>query len=113
MIYRVPVAALLICIGAPVNALSDGDPDTGRRLATEYLCTHCHGPDGNVRSTKFQPVPMLAGQPASYLVKEMQNYASGVREDSSRNARMSEMLRRMSAQDFEDTAAFYATQKRY
>lgn len=56
---------------------------------------------------------MLAGQPTTYLVKEMQNYASGRREDLSKNARMSDLLRKLSDKDIEDLAAFYEAQKRY
>jgi len=56
---------------------------------------------------------MLAGQPASYLVKEMQNYAAGIREDTSRNGRMSSILQSLSAQDFEDIAAYFAAEERY
>jgi cytochrome c553 len=103
----------MICIGLPTDGLADGDPENGRKLATEYSRTHCHGPDGNARSTKFQPGPMLAGQPTSYLLKEMQNYASGQRDDLSKNARMSDLLRKLSDKDIEDLAAFYEAQKRY
>jgi cytochrome c553 len=113
MVSRLGCAVLMMGIGLAADGLADGDPDNGRKLATEFSCAHCHGPDGNARSTRFQPVPMLAGQPTSYLVKEMQNYASGRREDLSRRARMSELLRQLSDTGFEDLAAFYAAQKRY
>ncbi len=69
--------------------------------------------DGNARSTSFRVVPMLAGQPASYLVKEMQNYATGKREDVSEKAAMSAAVKGLSQQDMEDIAAFYEAQARY
>ena len=91
-------------------ASAEGDPKNGKLIAGR--CTLCHG-DGNARSTSYQIVPMLAGQPASYLVKEMQNYAAGIREDTSRNGRMSSILQSLSAQDFEDIAAYFAAEERY
>ena len=113
MISRLGIAVLMIGIGLAADGYADGDPENGRKLATEYSCARCHGPDGNARSTKVQPTPMLAGQPAGYLIKEMQNYASGRRDDMSKNARMSDLLRKLSDKDIEDLAAFYEAQKRY
>lgn len=94
------------------NATAEGDPEKGRDLA-RVNCARCHGEDGNARSTSFQPVPMLAGQPAVYLLQEMRNYASGVREDRSRGGGMTDFLKDLNDQDFEDLAAYYAGQKRY
>ena len=91
---------------------AEGDPARGRDLARTH-CAHCHGVDGNARSTSFQPVPMLAGQPAVYLVQEMKNYLSGARVDSSKNAVMSRELRELSDQAIQDLAAFFEEQKRY
>ncbi|WP_170383950.1 c-type cytochrome [Ruegeria atlantica] len=93
-------------------AFSEGDPENGRNLVRTN-CAHCHGVDGNARSTSFQPVPMLAGQPSVYLVQEMRNYASGAREDNSKNAAMVSKLKELSDQEFQDIAEFFATQKRY
>jgi len=113
VVLRLGIVALIIGIGFAADGFADGDPEQGRKLATEYSCARCHGPDGNARSTRFQPVPMLAGQPATYLVKEMHNYAAGRREDLSKNARMSDLLRKLSDKDIEDLATFYEAQKRY
>ena len=104
------LAALCCSIASPV--LAEGDPDKGRTIARAD-CSHCHGQDGNARSTSRQVVPMLAGQPAAYLVQEMVNYVEGTRVDSSRNTNMTKKLRRLSMQDYEDVAAFYEAQKRY
>ncbi|WP_428687911.1 c-type cytochrome [Roseibium sp.] len=49
------------CAGAGQAAFAEGDPANGRTLAKSSQCSRCHGQDGNVRSTSFQPVPMLAG----------------------------------------------------
>jgi len=106
LIFAVPAAL-------STDALAEGDPDKGRSLAQGSVCTRCHGVDGNARSTSFQVVPMLAGQPAAYLVQEMNNYASGTRVDSSKNGQMAKELRLLNGTDFEDIAAYYEAQKRY
>ena len=112
MPIRALIALALIVFGTPKYVLAEGDPNNGRNLARTN-CARCHGVDGNARSTSFQPVPMLAGQPASYLVQEMRNYLSGSREDSSKGESMTRFLNDLSEQDFEDIAAFYESQKRY
>ena len=94
------------------TARAEGDVAKGRTLA-QTECAHCHGRDGNARSTSRQVVPMLAGQPAAYLVQEMINYAEGIRKEPSRNGNMAKKLKELSVQDFEDIATFYEAQKRY
>lgn len=100
--------SLLLATTCAVSA--EGDPGNGKLLAGR--CTVCHG-DGNARSTSLQVVPMLAGQPASYLVKEMENYTNGTREDTSRKGRMSSILKTLSPQDIQDIAAYFEAQDRY
>jgi len=57
---------------------------------------------------------MLAGQPATYLVEQMKNYAEGMRVSSTKNFDvMVKELRLLSETDFEDIAAYYEAQKRY
>ena len=56
---------------------------------------------------------MLAGQPASYLVQEMQNYVPGARKDSSKGSAMLGFLRELSDEDFQNIAAYFEAQKRY
>jgi cytochrome c553 len=109
----VPCRILTIAILASLAsaAWADGDPVNGRSLAQG--CAHCHGLDGNARSTSLRVVPMLAGQPAAYLVQEMRNYAEGVRADPSKNRSMAKKLQAMSETDFEDIATHYEAQKRY
>ena len=99
-------------VGDTGKARAEGDAAKGRTLA-QTECARCHGRDGNARSTSVQVVPMLAGQPAAYLVQEMLNYAEGIRKDTSRNGNMAKKLQELGTQDFEDIAAFYAAQKRY
>jgi cytochrome c553 len=112
MLIRFGLSLLLICAGLASTASAEPNQENGRVLA-KTNCGHCHGVDGNARSTRFQPVPMLAGQPAIYLVQEMQNYATGTREDKSKRLTMSKKLSSLNHKDFEDIAAYYAAQKRY
>ncbi|WP_106203229.1 c-type cytochrome [Aliiruegeria haliotis] len=99
--------------GFAAEAVAAGDPVNGRQLAVARKCTGCHGMDGNARSTSFRVTPMLAGQPASYLVKEMRNYASGKRIDESEDEQMAKAAAELSPGEMEDIAAFYEAQSRY
>ena len=56
---------------------------------------------------------MLAGQPATYLVKAMKEYKSGARNDFDTWSRMSNLMKGISEQDMADMAAHYAAQKRF
>ncbi len=56
---------------------------------------------------------MLAGQPAGYLVKAINEYKAGTRADFDTWSRMSRRVKGLSDQDIEDIAAHYAAQKRY
>jgi cytochrome c553 len=108
------VSILAVFIGLSTGASADGDLANGRTLAQGSTCTQCHGVDGNARSTSLQPIPMLAGQPAIYLVEQMKNYAEGRRVSSTKNFDlMVKELRLLSEKDFEDIAAYYEAQKRY
>ena len=84
-----------------------------RKLIEKWDCIRCHGLTGNDRSSEDQPTPMLAGQPAGYLVKAMNDYKTGVRANFDDWPKMSKLVRGPSNQDIEDIAAYYETQKRY
>ena len=96
-----------------IEAQADGDPQNGKMLAREWECARCHGLDGNARSIKARPTPMIAGQPEIYLAKEMKNYRDGNRVDPNDWSKMTRMLQDLSDQDIDDLAAYYASQKRY
>ena len=53
--------------------------EEGRRHAV--ICAYCHGPDGN--STKPE-IPNLADQDPTYLLDQLEKFASGRREDYTR-----------------------------
>lgn len=77
-----------------VIAFSGGDG--GARNA----CFTCHGVDG---AGDGQATPRLAGVSRGYLLKQLQDYASGRRDD----AVMTPIAKRLHAEDRRKVAAFY------
>ena len=67
------------------------------------LCAGCHGPDGNSFAATW---PKLAGQHASYLVKQLKEYKAGIRVDPT----MQGMAATLDDQGVEDVAAYFASQ---
>ncbi len=96
----VALAAAMTLWGAA--ALAGGDPVAGAKVAER--CVACHGPDGNGPSPMF---PLLAGQYADYLLKTLEDYRSGERD----NAVMKAFAMQLSDQEMEDVSAFYASQE--
>lgn len=94
--------ALAFALLAPPTAFAKGDVEAGRQKS--QVCQACHGPDGN--GTGDGQYPRIAGQYADYLVKALQDYKSGARE----NAIMAGFVATLSKKDMEDLAAFYAAQ---
>lgn len=112
--------ALLIFLASFTNstAFAEGDYDRGKELAKSWECTECHGLTGNERSAEgsqntYKSVPMLAGQPASYLVRTLNQYKTRARVDDHKASRMSKRAGDLSDQDIEDIAAYFSAQKRY
>jgi cytochrome c553 len=96
-----------ILLGVVVAAAAFGanaaDIDAGKKKATE-VCAACHGADGNSQSADF---PRIAGQHADYLRKAMRDYKTGARKDPV----MSGFANPLSAQEIENLAAYFSTQK--
>lgn len=94
---------LLGVLGAGSSAVyAAGDAAAGQVKAA--ACVACHGADGNSMVPMF---PKLAGQSASYLVKQMSDFQTGVRK----NDMMSPMVLGKTEQDLADIAAYFASQK--
>ncbi len=109
---------IIFCLASSValTAFAEGNYDKGLELAKEWSCTHCHGLTGNDRSANSpgsMSIPMLAGQPASYLVRTMNQYKTRERVDDKQPSRMSERAQALSDQDIEDISVYFSTQKRY
>jgi cytochrome c553 len=79
-----------------------GDPAKGKEIAAG-VCAGCHAADGN---SAIAANPVLAGQHAGYIAKQLADYKSGARK----NAIMTGFASALSAQDMLDVGAFYARQ---
>jgi len=84
------------------SASLTGDAEAGK--AKTVTCAACHGADGNSPAPMF---PKIAGQHASYVVKQLQDFKSGMRQGPT----MAPMVAPLSEQDMHDVAAYYAEQK--
>ena len=84
------------------------DATKGGAIA-QAVCAACHGPDGNAVGNAF---PKLAGQHASYLIKELNNFKvqPGAKEPARMNASMVPYAMALSDQDIRNVSAFYAGQ---
>ncbi|MEJ6120748.1 cytochrome c4 [Vibrio sp. 2-Bac 85] len=95
------LVAVIAVLGFINVAQAQGDIEAGKTKST--TCVACHGADGNSPSNLY---PKIAGQHASYLVKQLQEFKSGVREDPI----MAGMVAGLSEQDMEDLAAYFSSQ---
>jgi len=87
---------------ASVLAEVIGDAENGKTKAA--TCVACHGRNGN---STIGINPKLAGQGAQYLLKQMQDFKSGARQDPI----MPSQLAGYSDQDLADMAAYFAEQE--
>jgi cytochrome c553 len=100
---RATSAALLaLGLAATAPAMAAGDAAAGQTRA--ITCAACHGADGNSLNPEW---PSLAGQHESYLIKQLQAFKSGARQ----NVLMSGQAMALSDQDMADLAAYFASQK--
>lgn len=90
----------LFSLGSGIAGAADASAGKTKSAA----CAACHGIDGNSAAPDF---PRLAGQYPDYLMKALADYKSGARK----NPIMAPMVAPLSAQDMEDLAAFYSSQK--
>jgi len=97
------VALSLIAIVVATPALAAGNAEAGH--SKSQVCAGCHTADGNATIPNY---PKLAGQHASYLLKQLHDFKSGARK----NPIMSPQVASLSEQDMEDLAAYFSSQKR-
>lgn len=102
MKQKITIMFILLAFSYLANADDNYDINAGK-IKSE-TCVACHGPNGN----SVTPIwPKLAGQHAGYIVKQLQNFKSGARQ----NIQMSPFVEPLSEQDMKDIAAYYAAQK--
>ncbi|AOU99096.1 hypothetical protein BI364_15130 [Acidihalobacter yilgarnensis] len=94
-------AALAVFLFAGSQAYAAGNPAIGQRLST--TCAACHGASGSGLNPQY---PNLAGQNFKYLVKQLTDFKDGRRK----NAIMNGMTAKLSAEDIDHLAAFFASQ---
>jgi cytochrome c553 len=97
---------LSLLLGGSLAALSahaqEGSVEAGR--AKSATCAACHGVDGNSVTPDW---PMLAGQHANYIVKQLRAFKGGERTDVT----MKPFADMLSEQDMLDVAAYFEAQK--
>ena len=99
-LLKLTMMALYLALASQAFALT-GDAEQGEKKA--LTCGGCHGMDGN---SAVPANPKLAGQSEKYLVKQLQEFKSGRRQ----NAVMAGFASALTDQDMADIAAYYASQ---
>ena len=100
------ISIVLLALGAFASSQTihaAGDAAAGKAIAT--TCLACHGETGNSMAGSF---PNIAGQNEVYLLKQLKDIKSGMREVPT----MIGQLDDFSETDLADIAAFYASQTR-
>jgi len=91
----------LTASAAALQVQADGDANAGSSKAT--VCFACHGPSGNSMVATY---PKLAGQNASYIAEQLGDFKAGKRQ----NPIMQPQAQKLSDQDIQDLAAYFASQ---
>ena len=98
------VPQLLLALCAIGSATPSDAADPKAALArVQQVCAACHGVDGN---SQLADNPKLGGQYPDYLAKALRDYQSGLRK----NPVMAGFVDKLSSQDIENLAAYYASQ---
>ena len=97
--FAAAVALLSVSYIASVQAA--GEPPEAQGIANR-VCAACHGFDGN---SPLPQNPSLAGQHADYLLKQLTDFKSGLRN----NPIMAAIAASLSAGDMRDLANHYAS----
>ncbi len=102
---RVSVGLILACLGAWALAVesaagANADPSKGEAISNG-TCVACHTNDGSRGSAAN---PILQGQHADYIAKQLLEFKAGKRQ----NAIMTGMASTLSEADMKNVAAFYS-----
>lgn len=99
---RVAIAVLALALAGAAHA--GGNAEAGKQKAAQ-VCASCHGPAGAKPTAPENPI--LAGQHYDYLVRALEDYKSGKRN----NAIMKGFAASLSQQDIEDLAAWFSSRE--
>lgn len=86
-------------LATPATALAQ-DAAAGRKVASS-ICQSCHGLDG---LAKMPEMPNIAGDDATYIVRQLEAYRSGARQ----NELMSAVAPMLDDAKMADVAAYYS-----
>ena len=86
------------------NALAEEAKEVNAGEIVNTVCAMCHGEDGNKMLTP--ETPKIGGQKRDYLVKALQDYKKGHRN----NAIMGAVSQPLSEEEIEALAAYFAAQ---
>ncbi|MFT3849256.1 MAG: c-type cytochrome [Propionivibrio sp.] len=101
------VAASFSALAAE-NAAIKPDLDKAKSIA-ESVCVACHGADGNSATPTY---PILAGQGADYLFKQLKEFkAEDGKPAIRKNDIMAGMVAALSLEDMKSLAVYYSQQK--
>ena len=109
---RTTALAVLLATSLIAHASEGGktkaDPEKGKAIA-EKVCVACHGVDGNSAAAAN---PILAGQGADYIYKQLSNFKSMDGKPALRaNPVMAGMAAPLSDADMRNLAAWFISQK--
>ncbi len=103
MIKKLLTVAITLAITAIPTIVTAATPEQTVKKLDTSSCASCHGDDGNSVMPAF---PKLAGQHASYLVKQLNAFKKGTRDA----AMMAPLAMTLSDEDITAFAEFYAKQ---
>ena len=101
------VLSFAMLIGLMGTAQAAGDVAAGEAISA--TCAACHGADGNSPVSIY---PKLAGQNASYIVKQLKDFQLAMQtggEKGRNDPTMMGMSAMLTEQNIQDLAAFYAS----
>lgn len=93
------LAGLVLALGLSTAAVA-ADPEQGRIKAMQ--CAACHGIEGRDANPSF---PRLAGQSATYLAMQLQEFQTGERY----HPVMSPIAEALTDEDIDDLASYYSS----
>ena len=102
MMRAIPGLLLALCAIGSATPSDAADPKAAL-ARVQQVCAACHGMDGN---SQVADNPKLGGQYPDYMAKALRDYQSGLRK----NPVMAGFVDKLSNQDLENLAAYYASQ---
>jgi len=101
------VATPVFAETAASSAASGGDAAKGQQIASQ-VCAGCHNADGN---SVIPANPILAGQHAEYITRQLMNFKAQNGKPAERNSPiMGGMVAALSPDDMKNLGAYYSTQ---